>query len=145
MREESYVDLESDGDRNLGLSDPSAARGAYFLSMGESLRAEARGHDPDLAEDESKILAAATYLFRDAESTGYKMRLEQRMIVFLIFDGGNWRSHSTQAYRYADGHWKQYTRLEVNFVDNLTALEGLFIQLAEEDLEWNWEIVNGKY
>ena len=73
--------------RNLqGQPAPEALR-SDSLQAAESLRVEARGGAPELEDDEGKLLTASTYLIRDAEFPGYKMRPEHRMVIFLIFDG----------------------------------------------------------
>ena len=103
VTEEREADGNCEGLRNLQGPPAPAALRSYFLQVAEALRVEASGDAPELEDDEEKLLAESTYLIRDAKFPGYKMRLEHRMVIFLIFDGENWRSHSLQAYHYSDG------------------------------------------
>ena len=144
VREARDSTEEADRVRNLDLPGPTESGRPDILGASKALCDEGNQYAPELADEERKILAASTYLVRDAEFPGYKMRIEHRMVLFLIFDGENWRSHSLQAFHYSEGHWGQAARLRVNFAESLTALEGLFIKLAEEEVEWDWGQVAGK-
>ena len=62
-------------------------------------------------------------------------------MLFLIFDGGNWRSHSLQAPRYTDGCWAEKPSLAVNSPHLLTSLEGLLITIDEKGVGWTWREV----
>ena len=130
---ESEANFE--GLRNLEGPPSPTARRSDFAPVAEDVRVEGRTDAHELADGEGKLLAESSYLIMDAEFPGYKMRLGHRMVIFLIFDGSQWKSRSFQAYRYSDGCWGQERRLKVGFAENLTSLEAPLIKLSDEDVE----------
>ena len=63
-------------------------------------------------------------------------------MIFLLVRGVLFRSHSCQVFHYDNGVWTEEDLISIDCLDQLTALEGLFIELSNiNDLEWNWPVV----
>ena len=98
---------------------------------------------------EQKLLMLAKYIVQ-ADTSGYKLNSVHKLALALFVDGENWRGHSDAMFRYrTTGAWKQAEGLSVDSWKLFTALEGLFINLAEKekdnnDLEWSWGVVSSK-
>ena len=93
-------------------------------------------------ENVRKILFIAKYMVDDAVISGYQLMSIDRLMVFLLLNGEDWRSHSCKAFQYFDGCWEESDRVVMPSLDLLTAIEGLFIALTSiENLPWSWKSV----
>ena len=69
-----------------------------------------------------------------------------RLMVFLLLNGKNWRCHIWKAFKFEDGCWQEKERMELPALDLLTATEGLFISLSGiPSLDWDWKIVQREF
>ena len=113
-----------------------------LLRKSNALERESVERYPHLCDEGAKIAARASYMVREAEISGYKARLERKMVLFLSGNGGNWRDHRAQAIRYEDGCWKAIPRLSIGFAHLLTSIEGgLLIRVAQRAMRWSWNEV----
>ena len=79
---------EADRVRNLEFPGPTEFGRPDLLATSEALCSEGNQYAPEMAEDERKILAEAAHLVRDAEFSGYKMRIEHRTALSLLYSTG---------------------------------------------------------
>ena len=90
-----------------------------------------------IPEECRRALATVKYLVTSAVFSGYALEGEERLTIFNLLCGHNWRSHEKKLSRYIDGCWKRRgDRIEFTSQEELTAVEGLFISLACEEPSW---------
>lgn len=90
-----------------------------------------------------QVATLALYLCEE-NITGYAPSNKHILTMLMAIDGGQWRVHKKQAFQYdPTGAWLRRERLVVDAWDMLTALEGLFIKLGNDNdvLGWNWAAV----
>ena len=77
-------------------------------------------------------------------STNYMMSNVQKLVLFLLIDGDNWRAHKRQLFHLRDGAWDMEEKLSLEAWDFLSAVEGIFVSIAtsiendEKNILWSW-------
>ena len=85
------------------------------------------------------VLATAKYLVTSAVFPAYALKGEERMTIFNLLCGRNWRSREKHLFRYVGGVHKRWEdRTEFTSHGELIAVEGLFISLSSEEPTWKW-------
>ncbi|OLP55530.1 hypothetical protein AK812_SmicGene48593, partial [Symbiodinium microadriaticum] len=77
-------------------------------------------------------------------AANYMMSNMQKLTIFVLIDGGNWRAHKRQLFHLHNGAWDMEDRLALEAWDLLVALEGLFVTIASKieaagsEVQWSW-------
>ena len=80
----------------------------------------------------------------DMNAANYMMSNMQKLTIFVLIDGGNWRAHKRQLFHLHNGAWDMEDRLALEAWDLLVALEGLFVTIASKieaagsEVQWSW-------
>ena len=140
---DTALKLEFDEPSNETISTPSEVQTTTTktpLETADFIREKIDSCYKNLPEDVRKIIYVAYYVVDVANISGYQLLSNDRLIIFLLLDGKNWRSHSYKPFHYIDGCWEEKEKLTLPSLDLLTAVEGLFIKLSEEksNLTWVW-------
>ena len=119
----------------------SAEDNAQLAQFWVDMERETRNGLPDICGECGRLATALRYLARDATISGYRLRQEHKLALFLIADGGSWRAHNLQTFCYSNGCWGQVDCLSVSCSRFLSALDGLFISLADSKAQREWACV----
>ena len=110
--------------------------------MAQEIRDKIDKEFKDLPKDLKKILYIAKYIVEDATISGYQLMSVDRLMIFLLLQGEDWRSHKCKSFQYIQGCWQEQERISMPSLDFLTAAEGLFIELSKlEIIPWIWSSV----
>ena len=90
-----------------------------------------------IPEECRRFLATSKYVVTSAVYSGYTLKGGERLTIFNLLCGNNWRSREKQLFRYIDGVCKRWgDRIEFAPNDELISVEGLFISRACEAPSW---------
>ena len=122
---------KADLDRTLSENTTSSLTEKHinsnYLGMAQSIRQYINKEFNNLPENLQKILYIAKYIVEDATISGFQLMSGDRLQIFLLLSGENWRSHKCKAFQYVEGCWQEEDKLKMPALDLLTATEGLFI------------------
>ena len=119
----------------------SAEDNANLAQFLVNMASETRNWFPDICGECGRLETAMRYLAFEATISGYRLRQEHKLALLLIADGGNWRARNLQTFCYSNGCWGKVDCLSVSCSRFLSALDGLFISLADSKAQREWACV----
>ena len=115
------------------------ARQESLSSLCERISDEVQTEYPGLSGPIARVFSTIKYLVDCAVFSGYTLKSTERLAIFVFLCGRDWRCHDLQLFRYCKGVWQRWDEiLDFTAQEELIATEGVFISLADPDLDWSW-------
>ena len=109
-----------------------------LLRKVDSLELSVRSEFPEASDDDCRMLSCVKFLTREATISGYVLKLEDKLTLFTLLCGMDWRAHEGQLFHYTNGYWERRDgSLVFDASPQLIGIEGCFVSLSEEDVEWS--------